>query len=1217
MSQTIPQNLSVQYQQKSEKEHILHAPDTYIGSVERSWVEMDVFHEDSQRILPKTMEYVPALYKLFDEGVVNARDHVIRMTSSTAENKRLVSYIDITVDQQTGLITIENDGNGIDVEKHPVSGIWIPEMIFGHLRTSTNYNKEEKKIVGGKNGFGFKLVLIWSKYGRVETIDHTRQLHYTQEFHDNLNRIDAPTIKKVAKSAKPITRVSFIPDYARLGIAGLTDDFMALLKKRATDMAAVSESKIRVSFNGTAIPIKNFQQYTQLYIPPTQQVDTENDDDEGDGDETETDPSVSGAGDKTKVKKQAVVWETPHPRWEYAILLSPTNEFKQVSFVNGIATFKGGRHVDYIMGQITRQVCEAIEKKHKVKVAPQTIREQLFLFLRCDIENPSFESQSKDFLSTPSNKFGSTCEVSPAFIKKVLALGVAKTACSIHEIRENSKTARKANGAKTKTIRGIEKLDDAIQAGGSRSADCILILCEGDSAKSGIISGLTKEDRNTIGIYPLKGKLMNVRDQSQKRISENKEIADIIKILGLEMGKTYTADEMRRTLRYGKVMLCTDQDRDGSHIKGLCMNLFQSHWRSLFEITGFLSFMNTPILRATHSRRTTDVRVFYTDGEFREWIQQQTPVEQAEWKLKYFKGLGTSTAKEFKEYMSNKKIIDYAFTGSKSTEMMDIMFNKARSDDRKHLLLKEYNPASYLDKNQPQIPYETFVRDELLHFSSYDCERSIPHLMDGLKTSFRKILFCCLKRRLTAEIKVAQLSGYVSEHAEYHHGEQSLNGAIVNMAQNFVGSNNINLLEPKGQFGSRLLGGEDSASERYIFTQLSPLTRLLFPVADDPVLNYLQEDGHSIEPDFYAPILPFVLINGIMGIGTGFSCNIPAFSPRDLVQALQVRLSGQGTREQGSPTETQCWTPYYEGFKGTVEPIHQPTVGEGSPRGPTKFLIKGRYEKVGTDKIRITELPVGTWTSPYKTLLETLSDPAQVDKAGKRIPPIVKDIVSHSTDTVVDMTVELFPGKLAEWEAQRGPHGINGVEQHLRLSTTISTTNMHLFDTQGKLRKFANIDDILEAYYPERLAIYGKRKEHVLAELEAQHVLLSGRSRFIEEVLADTVDLRRKTSAQVEDLLQKRKYVRIDGDYKYLTKMTMDAVTQDNRDHLLKQLATNREEIRALKAQTLEDLWRNDLAIFLREYERVVAERTKEQQGVSSGAVAVVKKKTVAKKTAK
>ena len=166
----------------------------------------------------------------------------------------------------------------------------------------------------------------------------------------------------------------------------------------------------------------------------------------------------------------------------------------------------------------------------------------------------------------------------------------------------------------------------------------------------------------------------------------------------------------------------------------------------------------------------------------------------------------------------------------------------------------------------------------MIHFSTYDCARSIPNMVDGLKISLRKILYSAFKRKLDKEIKVAQFSGYVSEHSAYHHGEASLNGAIVNMAQNYVGSNNINLLQPNGQFGTRLQGGDDSASERYIFTQLNPITRYLFPEMDDQVLNYLNDDGTMVEPEFYVPIIPFALVNGISGIGTGFSCNIPALS---------------------------------------------------------------------------------------------------------------------------------------------------------------------------------------------------------------------------------------------------------------------------------------------------------------------------------------------------
>ena len=235
--------LAKQYQRKTDKQHILDAPDTYIGSVENVDSDMWVHDESSNRIHLKNIKYIPGLYKLFDEGIVNARDHVVRMIQSTMLEKKFVTHIDIDITSD-GSITMTNDGNGIDVAKHPEYDIWIPEMIFGHLRTSTNYNKEEKKIVGGKNGFGFKLVLIWSEYGRVETVDHVRGLKYIQEFRNNLDEISPPTITKCL-SSKPYTKVTFKPDYRRLGITGLTPDMLALLRKRVYDIGAVTDHSIK------------------------------------------------------------------------------------------------------------------------------------------------------------------------------------------------------------------------------------------------------------------------------------------------------------------------------------------------------------------------------------------------------------------------------------------------------------------------------------------------------------------------------------------------------------------------------------------------------------------------------------------------------------------------------------------------------------------------------------------------------------------------------------------------------------------------------------------------------------------------------------------------------------------------------------------------------------------------------------------------------------
>ena len=194
--------------------------------------------------------------------------------------------------------------------------------------------------------------------------------------------------------------------------------------------------------------------------------------------------------------------------------------------------------------------------------------------------------------------------------------------------------------------------------------------------------------------------------------------------------------------------------------------------------------------------------------------------------IKYYKGLGTSSKTEWREYFEEKKFVGFEHTGATSDDAIDMVFNKKRADDRKTWLETVYDRNSYADTSKQMIPYEEFINKELIHFSKYDCDRSIPNLLDGLKTSLRKILYCAFKRRLSSEIKVAQFSAYVSENSAYHHGEESLNKAIVGMAQNFIGSNNINLLFPSGQFGSRIKGGQDASSPRYIFTRLERITNL-------------------------------------------------------------------------------------------------------------------------------------------------------------------------------------------------------------------------------------------------------------------------------------------------------------------------------------------------------------------------------------------------------
>ena len=1161
-------DLSQKYQQKTDKQHILDNPDTYIGSVELVDSHVWLLNEAGDKIIEKNIAYIPALFKLFDEGIVNCRDHVVRMAQAVASgtpNSLPVSYIDVSI-QDDGTIVMINDGNGIDVVEHPEYKVWIPELIFGHLRTSTNYDKTEKKIVGGKNGFGFKLVLIWSSSGSIETVDHVRGLKYTQEFSNNLDVIGKPKITKATGKAKPYTKITFKPDYARLGIPGLNADMIALLKKRVYDVGAVTDKSLKVKYNSQVIPVKNFEQYVNMYIGAQQRV-----------------------------------YESGSERWEYAVALSPNHEFMQVSFVNGIHTAKGGKHVEYILNQITRKIIALIEKKRKITVNANSIKEQLILFLRCDIENPAFDSQTKDYMNTPSSKFGSTCQVSDKFIEKMAKMGIMDAACALTEVKEN-KAAKKTDGAKTKNIRGIPKLIDANWAGTDKSSQCIIIFCEGDSAKAGIVSGLSSEDRNIIGVYPMKGKILNVRGEPIKKISENKEIAEIKKILGLETGKEYASlEDVHKSLRYGKVLFMTDQDLEGSHIKGLGINLFQSEWPSLARIPGFIGFMNTPILKA---RKGTQELVFYNEGEYDAWKQAQAPSESRGWKIKYYKGLGTSTGKEFREYFEKKKLVGFEYSGKPSDDAIDMVFNKKRADDRKEWL-EDYSRDSYLDTSHSMVAYEQFIHKELIHFSKYDCDRSIPNIMDGLKISLRKILYSAFKKNLTTEIKVAQFTGYVSEHSGYHHGEASLNAAIVGMAQTFVGSNNINLFVPNGQFGTRLQGGKDSASERYIYTQLHRISRKIFPEPDDAILKYLNDDGFPVEPLFYAPILPMVLVNGSKGIGTGFSTEILCYNPTDIIAYLKNKLDEQQPHTEIEIGETE-FMPYYEGFTGTI------TKMQG------KYLIRGKYEKVGTDKVRVTELPVGTWTDDFKEYLETLAD-ATVDKNGKKVVPVVKDYDDMSKDTTVDFVITLQKGKLDELEAQVLENGCNGLEKLLKLYSTCTTTNMHLFDADDKLKKYDSVKDIIDDYYVKRLGMYAERKAHLIEAIRKELVLLSNKSRYIQENLAGTIDLRRKKKEEVVSMLQEKGYDTLDNSdtvadasadkYKYLTRMPMDSVTEENVEKLLKEHGLKVAELEITEKTSPQQMWLQELVALEEEYFTYKEERERLQSGVNTKKT-VIKKKT-------
>ena len=1110
----IAMGLECMYKKKTDKEHILDNPDTYTGSMELTNIESFTINDKTQKIEKQNIENITmGVYKLFDEAVVNCRDHAIRLLQSNNVDCKKMTYISITIDND-GAIVFENDGDGIDIVEHPTYGTMIPEMIFFHLRTGTNYNKNEKSIVGGKNGFGSKLIFIWSVYGSIETVDRVRKLKYYQKCYNNLDIIEPPTV--VSYDGLPFTRIKFKLDYSRMGLIGLSPNMISLFRRRVYDLAALVPNTVKVIYNTKLIKINTFKKYVNMYL-----------------------------------EKGTPCIHQKNGRWEFAVCKS-NNGFQHTSFVNGIYTSKGGKHVEYISNQLCKNIQYYLYNKKKKSATISMIKEHLFIFLTCDIENPSFDSQTKDFLTTPVNKFGSVCDINKEFCRDVIKkLGIVEIICDFVDSR-NIRVSKKTDGTKRNIIKGIPKLIDANFAGTVKSNLCTIILCEGDSAKAGIMSGLCRDDRNYIGIFPLKGKLMNVRGEKTKRIIENKEIVDIKRIIGLETNKIYTENTITN-LRYGKIIFMTDQDLDGSHIKGLGLNLFHTLWPSILKLN-VIGYMNTPIIKVTKKNKE---HIFYSELDYIDWKSSN---DTCGWRIKYYKGLGTSTSKEFKEYFRDRKMITFVHD-DKSDDCIDMVFNKKRSNDRKKWLTSGYDIKKRIICNNNNCTVDEFINHELIHFSKYDCDRSIPSLLDGLKTCQRKILFSAFKKNIASEVRVAQFSGYVSEHTLYHHGEVSLNGAIVNMAQTYVGSNNINLLMPNGQFGTRLLGGKDAASARYIYTNLNPITRYIYPDMDDDILKYKTEENKQVEPSHYIPIIPMILVNGAKGIGTGFSTDIIPCNPIDVIQHLMDRLN-----------HSTCYTslkPYYKGFGGSIQSI-----------SGNRYIVKGVYEKINTNTILITELPIGTWTTCFKTHLDKLMS---IEK--NKCRNAIKHYIDNSTDIVVNIKITFHVGKLETLsKIDLNEHDCNGIEKYLKLYTIISNNNIHAFDQNNNLRHFKCNVDLIDVYFKVRMDLYKQRKQHIMKHLKNVVCKLNNKVKYIDEILSGSIDIRNMTILSINNSLQQRLYDKIEDSYKYLLKMSMDSLSIDEVDRL-KKLKYEKEQILISYIKTPhEQIWRNELMILKEEY---------------------------------
>lgn len=1129
----------------------------------------------------------------------------------------------------------DTTGTGYISVKEVESGEYVSLSIDGNKK----FVLEDFTVVHNCNIYSKEFEIHTVGADKIKEVDgiimpdeNAKKVEYKQVFRNNMYDVGKPEINtKISQSTKPFTKITFYPDYSRFNMTGLTNDMYGLLVKRCYDIAACTSSSVNIYLNDKEIKCRDFKEYIKLYYP--------ND---------VTDPK-----DKPKI-----TYEKVNPRWEIGVGFNRSVGDRSVSFVNGISTFQGGTHVTYIVNSIIAKVTAYIKKKKEykdLKIMAATIKQYLTFFVNCVVEDPGFNSQTKEYMNSKMSDWctcgksckDARCELSDDFIKKLCENGLMAEVVTMSEFRE-MRDLVKTDGNKVGNLRSVKKLLDAEWAGGRNSSKASIFLTEGDSAKSFAINGINVIGSQRYGVFPLRGKLLNVRNATLKQIKDNEEFAHIKKILGLKQGIKYK-DVSR--LRYGSVIILTDQDPDGSHIKGLIMNMLEYFWPELLQIDGFIKGYNTPIVKAWKRSDTNqkNVKIFYTLTEYEDFKKSTKDYDKL-WTDKYYKGLGTSTDKEAVESfnnfdnnlitfqwehpqnkddynkeeaaklkselnkksdkqsnknksskeknkedddddnkstgsksskISNSKAIDddemsndddemYAYLNSNSHMAITKAFDMRKVTLRKSWLMnfRRENLLEY--KPHTNVTYSDFIDRDMIFFSNMDNDRSIPSVMDGLKPSQRMIMFCCFKRgRHSKEAKVSQLAGYVSENTDYHHGEASLQGAIIGLAQNYPGSNNINLLKPNGNFGHRREGGKDFASPRYIFTQLDPVTNSIFREEDDELLTYNHVGNQAVEPTFYAPIIPMILVNGAQGIGTGFSTKIPPYNPKDIVTNLKRLINGKDPIKM---------VPWFNGFKGTIEKIS---------KSDNVFVIKGKYTIDG-NKVHIEDIPiVNGWIEPYEIKMDAKISLSKDDDLK------IESIQKNPGNNLINMHIT-FKGNELQKLYRDGT-----LDRFLMMTQKLSVTNLNLFNAEGRMTKYESVEDIMRDFYVFRLAMYEKRKEYYLKKLQNDIDIATYKVKFIKECIAKTIVLAQRSIANVTEQLVSKGYPRMSNDhrkddsnrsYDYLTGMHLLTLTNEK----IKELEEKMDNAQALYDEyfntPIKNIWNKELDEFLVAYDKWIKE---------------------------
>jgi len=1048
----------------NQRDHILDVPDMYVGLCEVSEVKTRLYRDG--RIVEDKIYIPPAVERLFLEVLSNAADNVIR------SRREGVDPGNIIVEMDYDIIRITNQGLPIPIQLHSDTSIYIPELIFGTLLSSSNYKTDRYGI--GVNGLGAKLCNIFSVWFQVEICDGKQK--YIQLWEDHMGIRHDPNI--TSSNSSPYVTVTYCLDQQYFNYT-YDDTTIQLFSRHCIDLSF--NLHVPVIFNNVTFNI-NTTIYTSLYFNNTSSI---------------------------------VVVDNDN----VCIFIYTPNKAKSISFVNGIPTYDGGVHVNMIYKQL----------KQIYNIDTADIKRNISIILSCWVKNPKFNSQSKTKLTSPTPKLRIDDNSKRQLLKwNISNIQLAKT-----------------DGKKCRFV-GIKSLDDANLAGSRYSDRCILVYTEGDSATGYAVKAVSHQPngRDYWGIFTGRGKPLNVTNASPEQLMNNRVFNELKLALGLQEGVDYSKSIDK--LRYGQLLIMADSDVDGKHIVGLLLNYFHNRYPSLLRI-GYVRYLRTPIIKV--SGHCKSIR-FYTQASYDNWCKEVGDING--YKVKYYKGLGTSNDKDIEEEFKKKPKVVICLYDDDAPQYFNLAFNESMSDIRKQWI-EQYKPMNVEDIiNQP---ISQFLYYELTEYMLSNLIRCIPKLTDGLKESQRKALWCSMikwkgrygwadavSRGQIDEIKVNSLAAMTTTECNYKHGEKSMAETIIQMTQGFIGSNNLPYFVPEGQFGTRNKGGDDAADPRYTFVKPQPYLPYIFRNDDYELLDRIIDEGIYIEPITFLPIIPMCLVNGCIGIGSGYSTFIPNHNPIDIINWLRCKLNNKPLPNI---------KPWYKGFKGTIdieEKIYNMEDDElGSDQvgnGKKSMVTRGVYE-VKDDKIIVTELPIRRYIYPYKLWLDKMVT--------------LKKIRYNNYSTADTVRFEI-----------KGMDNISYTS--LRLIRSFGLSNMVLLDDDNKPKRYNSVVDILEEFYRRRLIYYGKRKELMLDRLKKKIKDIEDIVKLFELIVDGKLVIINEPYEVVKSRL-----IECSIDYKILDKIKLSNCSREEINRRLEELNTLKLEMDRLYNITPETLWLRDL----------------------------------------